>query len=50
MKWYDYVVCICLADIIAALVLSGSFFVLVPVLAYQFYSDMRKQQEISKNE
>ena len=50
MKWYDYVVCIWLADIIAALLMSGSFFVFAPVLAYQFYSDMRKQQEISKNE
>jgi uncharacterized protein YqhQ len=44
MKWYDYIVCILIADYLVALLFAGSLFTFVPILFYELYTEMRKQQ------
>lgn len=44
MRWYDYLVCLFLADVIAAMLIAGSPFVVLPVLAYLSYEDLRRIQ------
>lgn len=43
LKWYDYVVCVIIADVITAGFLSGSFFLSITgFLAYDLYETWRK--------
>lgn len=44
MKWYDYAICLFLADLITAHLMVGSVFVALPILSYYIYEDYRKQQ------
>jgi hypothetical protein len=41
MKWYDYVVCFFLADMISALLMAGNILVVFPVLVYFQYENYR---------
>lgn len=45
MRWYDYIMCIFFADVISAMIMAGSMFVVLPVISYLFYEDFRKMQE-----
>ena len=44
LEWYDYVVCILIADYITGMLFAGSILVFIPMLVYEFYSEIRKQQ------
>lgn len=44
MKWYDYVVCVFIADIITGMLFAGSILVFVPILFFDMYCEMRKYQ------
>jgi uncharacterized protein YqhQ len=44
MKWYDYIVCVLIADYLVALLFAGSIFAFVPILFYELYTEIRKQQ------
>ena len=44
LKWYDYVVCVFIADYIVGMVFAGNILVFIPMLVYELYSEMRKQQ------
>jgi hypothetical protein len=51
MKWYDYVVCVLIADYVTAMLFAGSIFVFIPLLIFELYKDMRKfQNEKEKDE
>jgi hypothetical protein len=44
LRWYDYVVCVLIADYLVALLFAGSIFAFAPILFYELYTEMRKQQ------
>ena len=44
MRWYDYLVCLFIADVIAGMIIAGSPLVVLPVLAYLSYEDFRRMQ------
>lgn len=44
MKWYDYVICVLIADYIVAFFFAGSIFLFMPILFYELYTEVRKQQ------
>jgi hypothetical protein len=44
MRWYDYVVCVVIADFIAAAIIVQSWAIILPILWYIIYEDMRKWQ------
>jgi hypothetical protein len=45
MRWYDYIVCLWLADILSAALLHQHFLLLLlSVISYISYENMRKQQ------
>lgn len=44
MRWYDYAVCIFIADFAAAAIVVGSWIIVFPVLWYLAYEDFRKWQ------
>jgi hypothetical protein len=48
MRWYDYVVCVVIADFAAGAIMAGSWAVVFPVLWYLFYEDFRKWQVSNK--
>lgn len=41
MKWYDYVVCVFIADMMAAFIIAGSFLVFIPIFFYIQYEFLR---------
>lgn len=46
MRWYDIFVCIWLADMIAAGIMTMNIFVLtLGILSYILYEDMRKEAQ-----
>ncbi len=44
LKWYDYVVCVLVADHIVEMMFTSNILVFIPMLVYELYSEMRKQQ------
>lgn len=44
MRWYDYLICLYLADIISALLIAGSIIVVFPAIFYFHYEEYRRQQ------
>lgn len=44
MRWYDYIVCVMIADIAAAAIVTGSWLIVFPVFWYLMYEDFRKWQ------
>ena len=42
MRWYDYVVCLIIADFAAAAIMAGSLMVILPIFWYLIYEDYRK--------
>lgn len=45
MRWYDYIVCLWIADLISASILVGNIFTLaMSIFAYWSYEDFRKEQ------
>ena len=45
IRWYDYIVCFMFADVITTMLFTGSIFVFVPVLCFDFYCYIRKVEE-----
>jgi hypothetical protein len=45
MRWYDYVVCVLIADFFTGMLFAGSILVFVPYLIFELYSEFRKEQE-----
>lgn len=48
MKWYDYVICVLIADYLTAMVFAGSMLVFIPYLIFELYCDYRKERELKK--
>ena len=44
MKWYDYVICVLIADYITAMLFAGSILVFVPYLIFDIYCDYRRSK------
>jgi antibiotic biosynthesis monooxygenase (ABM) superfamily enzyme len=45
MRWYDYIVCVLIADLLSASLLTGNIFTLaMSIFAYWSYEDYRKEQ------
>jgi hypothetical protein len=45
MRWYDYIVCLWLADMLSASIVNQHFLLLfLSVISYISYESMRKQQ------
>lgn len=45
MRWYDYIACFLIADMITAFLFSGSIFVIIWIFWYIFYEKMRLNEE-----
>jgi hypothetical protein len=45
MRWYDYIVCVLIADFFTAMLFAGSILVFIPYLIFELYSEFRKEQE-----
>lgn len=43
MRWYDYAVCLFIADIASAMIVAGSPLVIIPALWYIMYEDFRER-------
>jgi hypothetical protein len=46
MKWYDYIICVLIADYMTGMLFAGSILVFVPYLIFDLYCDIRKHQEM----
>lgn len=46
MRWYDYIMCVLIADYITAFLFASNIFVVIPIIWYYLYEDMRKQTVI----
>lgn len=42
MKWYDYIMCLFFADLISAAIMVGSWTVVITIIMYFSYEDLRK--------
>lgn len=45
MRWYDYFMCFMFADMMAAAVMAGSLLVVIPIILFEMYCYIRKEQE-----
>jgi hypothetical protein len=45
MRWYDYLVCFLIADLITGMLFASSILVFIPYLIFELYCEYRKEKE-----
>lgn len=48
MKWYDYAMCLLIADFMTGMLFAGSILVFLPYLVFDMYCEIRKNMEMNK--
>ena len=46
IRWYDYIICVLLADLMTGMLFASSIFVFVPYILFEIYCDYRKEEEM----